>query len=172
ILKKVKNAKGTIPLTNGPVLAEGQNQTGFQKLSNHYDGDKLIVAAEFGKKTTEQELKWTIYPSGWVQLEVRYWPLGEEADLLGVSFSYPEKEVKGVSYMGDGPYRVWKNRLKGVTLNVWDKAYNNTITGEGNVIYPEFKGYYSNFYWMRLETAGQPFTIVCANEDVYLRLFT
>jgi hypothetical protein len=33
--------------------------------------------------------------------------------------------------MGDGPYRVWKNRLKGVKLNVWDKVYNNTITGQG-----------------------------------------
>ncbi|MBS1504315.1 MAG: glycoside hydrolase family 2, partial [Bacteroidetes bacterium] len=111
ILQKVKNAKGVIPLTNGPVLAEGQNQSGFQKLTNHYERDNLVVEAEFDKKTTEQELKWTIYPSGWVQLDVKYWPVGEEADLLGVSFSYPEKEVKGVTYMGDGPYRVWKNRL-------------------------------------------------------------
>ena len=174
ILQKVRNAKGTISLTNGPVLAEGQNQSGFQKLSNHYDGDKLIVEAAFGKKTTEQELKWTIYPSGWVQLEVRYWPVGEEADLLGVNFSYPEKEVKGVSYMGDGPYRVWKNRLKGTTLNVWDKAYNNTITGEDStkLIYPEFKGYYSNLYWMKLQTKDQPITIVCNSRDVFMRLFT
>lgn len=174
ILQKVKNAKGTIPLTNGPILAEGQNQSGFQKLTNHYEGDKLIIAAEFGKKTTEQELKWTIYPSGWVQLEVRYWPVGEEADLLGVNFSYPEKEVKGVTYMGDGPYRVWKNRLKGVTLNVWDKAYNNTITGEDStkLIYPEFKGFYSNLYWMKLQTKDQPITIVCDSRDVFMRLFT
>jgi hypothetical protein len=174
VLQKVKNAKGTIPLNNGPVLAEGQNQSGFQKLSNHYDGDKLIIEATFGKKTTEQELKWTIYPSGWVQLEVRYWPVGEEADLLGVSFSYPEKEVKGVTYMGDGPYRVWKNRLKGTTLNVWDKAYNNTITGEDStkLLYPEFKGYYSNLYWMKLQTKDQPITIVCNSQDVFMRLFT
>ena len=47
-----------------------------------------------------------------------------------------------------------------------------SITGQGNVIYPEFKGYFSDFYWMRMETAGQPFAIVCADEDVYLRLFT
>lgn len=174
ILQKVKNAKGTIPLTNGPVLAEGQNQSGFQKLTNHYEDDKLVVAAEFGKKTTEQELKWTIYPSGWVQLEVRYWPVGEDADLLGVNFSYPEKEVKGVTYMGDGPYRVWKNRLKGVTLNVWDKVYNNTITGEDStkLIYPEFKGFYSNLYWMKLQTKDQPITIVCDSRDVFMRLFT
>jgi hypothetical protein len=174
VLQKVMNAKGVIPLTNGPVLAEGQSQSGFQKLTNHYESDKLIVEATFGKKTTEQELKWTIYPSGWVQLDVKYWPVAEEADLMGVSFSYPEKEVKGVIYMGDGPYHVWKNRLKGTTLNVWDKAYNNTITGEDStkLIYPEFKGYYSNLYWMKLQTREQPITIVCNSRDVFLRLFT
>lgn len=174
ILKKVSNTKGLIPFNNGPVLAEGQDKTGFQKLSHHYEADELVVEAEFGKKTTEQQLKWTIYPSGWVQLDVKYWPLGEEANLLGVSFSYPEKDVKGVTYMGNGPYHVWKNRMKGTTLNVWDKPYNNTITGEDStkLIYPEFKGYYSNLYWMKLNTTGQPITIVCNNRDVYMRLFT
>jgi hypothetical protein len=173
-LQKVKNSKGVIPFNNGPVLAEGQDKAGFQKLTNHFEGDRLVIAAEFGKKTTEAELKWTIYPSGWVQLDVKYWPVGEEVNLLGVSFSYPEKDVKGVTYMGDGPYRVWKNRLKGTKLNVWDKTYNNTITGEDDtkLIYPEFKGYYSNLYWMKLKTTGQPITIVCNSQDVYMRLFT
>ncbi|MDB4919563.1 glycoside hydrolase family 2 TIM barrel-domain containing protein [Mucilaginibacter sp.] len=173
-LKKVKNPKGDIPFTDGPVLAEGEDHTGFQKLTNHYDGDKLVIAAEFGKKTNEQELKWTIYPSGWVKLDVKYWNIGEESTLMGLSFSYPEKEVKGITYMGAGPYRVWKNRIKGTQLNVWDKTYNNTITGLDNtpLIYPEFKGYYANLYWMRLNTTGQPFTIVCASQDIYLRLFT
>jgi len=174
ILQKVKNTKGNIPFNNGPVLAEGQDQSGFQRLTNHYEADKLVVEAQFGKKTTEQQLKWTIYPSGWVQLDIKYWPVGEEANLLGVSFSYPEKDVKGVTYMGDGPYRVWKNRLKGTKLNVWNKAYNNTITGmdNTNLVYPEFKGYYSNLYWMKLQTTGQPITIVCNSRDVFMRLFT
>jgi hypothetical protein len=172
ILVKVKNAKGNIPFNNGPVLIEGQDQSGFQKLSHRYDGDNLIVEAQFPPKKTEPMLKWIIYPSGWVQLDVRYWPIGEEAALLGVNFSFPEKEVKGVTYLGDGPYRVWKNRMKGTSLGVWNKTYNNTITGQGNVVYPEFKGYYSNLYWMKLETTGQPITIVCNNQDVFMRLFT
>ena len=174
ILQKVKNDKGEIPFNNGPILAVGQNNTGFQKLAQHFDADTLVVAAEFGKKTTEQELKWTIYPSGLIRLDVKYWPIGEEGNLLGVSFSYPEKDVKGVTYMGDGPYRVWKDRLKGTSLNVWNKTYNNTITGEDstNVVYPEFKGYYANLYWMKLETTGQPITIICDSRDVFMRLFT
>lgn len=172
LLVKVKNARGNIPFNNGPVLAEGQGQTGFQKLSYRYEGDNLVVEAQFPPKRSEPLLKWTIYPSGWVQLDVKYWPIGEEATLLGVSFSFPEKEIKGVTYLGDGPYRVWKNRMKGTTLGVWDKTYNNTVTGEGNVVYPEFKGYYSNLYWMKLQTTGQPVTIVCNSQDVFMRLFT
>lgn len=172
ILVSVKNAKGNIPFNNGPILVEGQDQTGFQKLTYHYEGDNLVVEAVFPPKKSEPLLKWTIYPSGWVQLDVKYWPIGEEATLMGVNFSFPEKEIKGVTYMGDGPYRVWKNRMKGTSLGVWDKTYNNTITGQGKVVYPEFKGYYSNLYWMKLQTTGQPVTIVCNSRDVFMRLFT
>jgi len=174
ILKKVSNEKGYIPLINGPILAEGQDKAGFQKLSYHYTADTLVIEAQFAKKTTEAELRWMIYPSGLVRLDVKYWPIGEEANLLGVSFSYPEKDVKGVQYMGDGPYRVWKDRMKGTTLNVWNKTYNNTITGEDStkLIYPEFKGYYSNLYWMKLQTTTQPITIICDSRDVFMRLFT
>ncbi|NVM62304.1 hypothetical protein FHW88_000580 [Mucilaginibacter sp. SG538B] len=172
ILVSVKNAKGDIPFNNGPVLVEGQDQTGFEKLSYHYEGDNLVVEAVFPPKKSEPLLRWTIYPSGWVQLDVKYWPIGEDATLMGVNFSFPEKDIKGVTYMGDGPYRVWKNRTKGTSLGVWDKTYNNTITGQGKVVYPEFKGYYSNLYWMKLQTTGQPVTIVCNSRDVFMRLFT
>lgn len=172
ILVSVKNVKGDIPFNNGPVLVEGQDQTGFEKLTYHYEGDNLVVEAVFPPKKSEPLLKWTIYPSGWVQLDVKYWPIGEDATLMGVNFSFPEKDIKGVTYMGDGPYRVWKNRMKGTSLGVWNKTYNNTITGQGKVVYPEFKGYYSNLYWMKLQTTGQPVTIVCNSRDVFMRLFT
>jgi len=174
ILKKVENDKGVIPFNNGPILAEGQDNTGLQSIKNYYNADTLVIEATFAPKSTEAQLRWMVYPSGLVKLDVKYWAVGEEAKLLGVSFSYPEKDVKGITYMGDGPYHVWKDRLKGVTLNVWDKAYNNTITGEDStkLIYPEFKGYYSNLYWMKLQTSGQPITVICDSRDVFLRLFT
>ena len=40
----------------------------------------------------------------------------------GVNFSFPEKELKSVEYMGNGPYRAWKNRLKGSKFGVWKKT--------------------------------------------------
>jgi hypothetical protein len=78
-----------------------------------------------------------------------------------------------MTWLGKGPYRVWKNRLPGTNYSVWHKDANNTITGEstGALQYPEFKGYHAALYWATLEGEA-PLTIYSASENVYLRLFT
>jgi len=61
---------------------------------------------------------------------------------LGLTFTYPEERVDSVHWVGRGPYRVWKNRLKGQHFGLWSLAYNNTVTGDYNSptppLYPEF----------------------------------
>jgi hypothetical protein len=170
LLHHVQNGKGIIPLTNGPVLCEGE--TGFIKWNHHKDGNNLVITAELQKKSNCRQLEWTVYPSGWVKMQVKYFPKEYESSLLGINFSFPENNVKKVKWIGNGPYRVWKNRMAGGRLNYFENDYNNTSTGEGKLIYPEFKGYYSNLYCMKLITTGQPLTVVCNNEDIFLRLFT
>ncbi len=93
---------------------------------------------------------------------------------LGVTFSYPENVVTGMKWMGAGPYRVWKNRLRGANVGMWEKAYNNTITGEGfeSLVYPEFKGYHANLYWATIQSDEQDFTVYAASDGVYLRMLT
>ncbi len=180
-LVQVKNEKGIIPFNNGPVLVAGVVDFATVKASQR--GSSIFIEARGAKESLCSSLKWTIYPSGWIKMDIRYFPPDYEYSLLGVSFDYPEKgkdSVSGIEWMGDGPYRVWKNRMQGVTVGTWNKTYNNTVTGEGDgthrdeakLIYPEFKGYFSHFYWMKLKTAAQPFEVVCASEDVFLRLFT
>ena len=105
-------------------------------------------------------------------MQVNYFPANYFTSIVGVNFSFPEAQMKGVEYEGNGPYRVWKNRMKGNRFGIWDKAYNNTETGEAPWIYPEFKGYYSNMYWCKFKTTGQPFTVFTSNEDLFFRLFT
>ena len=169
-LLDVHNAAGLIPFGNGPVLCEGEAD--LVKVTHRLEGKNLIIESSYSRNSLIRELQWTIYPSGWIRMTIGYFPKEYEFTLLGVNFSYPENMVKSVRWMGDGPFRVWKNRMQGTNLGVWDKAYNNTITGQGECIYPEFKGYYSGLYWVKLLTAAQPFTIVCSSEDVFLRLYT
>ncbi len=169
ILRSVKNAKGSIPFTNGPIVQEGA--TNFQNIKHRMDGKNIIIESTFDRKAAYNTLQWTIYPSGWVKLNVKYFPAEYLTNFIGVNFSFPESKIKGVQYLGDGPYRVWRNRVKGNQFGVWNKDYNTTETGE-QWVYPEFKGYHSNMYWSKFITAEQPFTVVTENEDVFLRLFT
>jgi hypothetical protein len=168
-LKEVKNAKGVIPFNNGPVLEEGVNN--FQKFNYRFDGKNLIIESAYDRKNNYNVLQWTIYPSGWVRMQVNYFPSAYFTNLVGVNFSFPEDQIRTVMYMGNGPYRVWKNRMKGNQFGVWKKDYNNTETGE-SWGYPEFKGYYSNFYGGYFFTKQQVFTVVTENEDLFLRLFS
>jgi len=169
VLSGIKNKKGTIPFNNGPVVQEGANN--FKNFSYHFEGKNLVIASVFDRKNAYNTLQWTIYPSGWIKMQLVYFPADYFTSMVGVNFSFPEKEIKEVKYMGYGPYRVWKNRMKGDRFGVWDKTYNNTETGE-TWDYPEFKGYYRNMYWCKFITSGQPFAVYTENEDLFFRLFT
>ena len=70
-------------------------------------------------------------------------------------------------WMGRGPYRVWKNRLKGPQLGVWQKKYNNTITGE-SWDYPEFKGWHSELYWVTVQNSEADFRVYAGTDKLFL----
>lgn len=169
VLEQVRNKNGVIPFNNGPVIT---GDSSYKKIKKYREGKNLIIEATAEGKKSYNKVCWTIYPSGWVRLEVNYFPGAYFTNFAGVNFSFPEKEIKSVSYMGNGPYRVWKNRMKGVTFGTWTKEYNNTETGEWPWKYPEFKGYHSNFYSGYFTTTNNQFRVVTETEDVFLRLFT
>lgn len=169
MLHEVRNKKGLIPFTNGPVIQEGANN--FKNITHRMEDGNLIIESSFNRKDAYNTLQWTIYPSGWLKLNVKYFPAEYLTNFIGLNFSFPEDQMKGVEYMGRGPYRVWKNRLKGNQFGIWKKDYNNTETGEAWV-YPEFKGYHANMYWCKFITKDQPFAVFTENEDIFLRLFS
>ncbi|MFC6099353.1 glycoside hydrolase family 2 protein [Olivibacter domesticus] len=170
ILQKVSNGKGDIPFNNGPILQQGENN--FGKFTYRKENGHLIINSSFDKKSSYNTLEWTIYPSGWIKLFVRYFPGDYFTDFVGLNFSSPKEQMLSVQYMGMGPYRVWKNRIKGQTFGVWTKAYNDSETGEAPWLYPEFKGYHANMYWSLFQTKGHSFKVVTPDEDVFLRLYT
>ena len=87
-------------------------------------------------------------PSGWIRLEYEY-SLSADAEHMGVSFDYPEGKVRSMTWLGEGPYRVWRNRMKGTSFGVWNKEYNDAVTGsiQNPKQYPEFKGHHAGVRW-------------------------
>jgi len=169
LLTEAKKAEAVIPFNNGPMIQEGQNN--FSAFTTRQDGKNIIISSIFNKKEHYNTLEWTIYPTGIVKMELHYFPAAYFTNYIGVNFSFPESQIKAVDYIGNGPYRVWKNRMKGNQFGIWHKTYNNTETGE-SWVYPEFKGYHSNMYWCKFTTTGQSFTVYTSNEDLSFRLFT
>jgi len=170
ILTHVSNSRGNIPFGDGPRLSDGV--AGFRGMEITESENEIRLSCSYSDESSFKTLTWTIYPSGWLGLSFDYRPSDYQFDLMGVDFSYPEELVTGARWMGDGPYRVWKNRTEGNMLSVHEKAYNNTITGKRDYIYPEFKGYHSNMYWVRILSREQDFVVATSSEDVFLRLFT
>ncbi|HEX8607625.1 MAG TPA: glycoside hydrolase family 2, partial [Pedobacter sp.] len=72
-------------------------------------------------------------------------------------------------WKGRGPFRVWKNRLKGQQLGVWHKNYDNAITGE-TWQYPEFKGYHAEVSWVVIENKESPFTVYTADKNMFFQM--
>ena len=108
------------------------------------------------------ELRWELHDNGWLQCDYKYTATGTQ-DVFGVVFDYPENLVKKKRWLGDGPFRVWKNRLGGGKFGVWENDYNTTITGYSGWKYPEFKGCFSNVRWLQLETTEGLITVVPEN---------
>ncbi|NCI48184.1 glycoside hydrolase family 2 [Sediminibacterium sp. WSJ-3] len=170
LLVSVRNKKGKLPFRNGPVLQDGENN--FSRFRHYMKGENLVFESVFDQKQAYNTLAWTVYPSGWINLTLRYFPGAYFTDFAGVNFSLPESDIRAVQYLGNGPYRVWKNRMKGGSFGWWNKNHNTSETGEWPWVYPEFKGYHSRFYYGHFLTANNRFTVATATEDMFLRLFT
>ncbi len=163
---RVTYNRGMSLFGNGPILTDGTGKVKEMKYATEDDG----AVVEAGYEGNMKAARWKIYPSGWLSLEYEYEMSGPK-QFAGISFSYPMTYVTRAKWMGDGPYRVWKNRLHGVTYNVWSKIYNNTQTGAYPFFYPEFKGYFSNFTWLEISSALGKIYVATEDPDLYLRLY-
>jgi hypothetical protein len=151
---------------NGPVLVSGKAE--FKGLKHYKTDDGYVIESTYtGNMKT---VRWKMYPSGWLELYYDY-NLDGSYPFAGISFSYPENYVFSAKWLGNGPYRVWKNRLSGTTLDVWQNTNNITQTGRSPWIFPEFKGYFGNMVWLEMNTAEGKFTIAAKEDDLFMRLF-
>jgi hypothetical protein len=166
IIGLANDKSAPISFGNGPVLVSGD--AAFVSLTHREDGENVIIEANY--TGAMKAIKWTMYPSGWLQMNYSF-TLNGKYIFAGISFDYPENYVLGAKYLGNGPYRVWKNRLQGVTYNTWEKTNNSTQTGSFPWIFPEFKGYYSNINWIQMNTVEGKFTIATPQDNLFVRLF-
>lgn len=136
----------------GPTLYAG-TLDGALEISHQWnvtairDGDLVVV------KTKSEEgswFRWEMSPGGTATLDYSFSTVDQELAYLAVGFDLPEDVVSGKQWLGDGPHRVWGNRLKGPQYGRWGDTYNDIVPGVdwGK---PEFKGIFANVDWMQID---------------------
>ena len=166
-IRKVTNDLGLpLPFGNGPVLVSGNARLESIKplktdksysLEMSYSGDLKKVI-------------WTMSSSGWLAMDYEYQVAGEQK-FTGISFDFPESDVIGAKWLGKGPAHVWKNRMAGGVLDVYQRMYNNRLPADNSWGLPQFKGYFPEVSWMEFNTVDGKFTVVAQEDDLFVRLF-
>lgn len=140
---------------------------GFDLVKSTDDKD-LIVTVNY-KLGSMDKVIWKFQSNGIVDLSYQYNFHGV-VDLMGVMFDYPEEKVISKKWLGDGPYRVWQNRIQGTEYNLWENAYNDPIPGE-SFTYPEFKGYFSGISWLNLQTKEAKITLSNNSPEKFIGIY-
>ena len=111
------------------------------------DNPRLLARAEYDGAL--RSVTWEIFEDElWVRYELDF---RGAADILGVTFDYPEKSVLGKRWVGAGPYRIWKNRQQGTVFGLHQANYSRSTPGV-TYEYPEFEGFFGSWDWLELRT--------------------
>ena len=170
-LELVRVDRDLISLVQNPEI-EGIESTVSEVTWKRLKDGSIQIGSSF--KPYPGTITWTIYENGKLKMESAAPNFrGNAIDILGMGFSYPEEKVISAKWIGNGPYRVWQNRLKGAEFGLWEKKYNNTMTGHSfeKLIYPEFKGFHSDFHALELATEEGIIEIRTETPGLYLGLF-
>ncbi len=85
-------------------------------------------------------------------------------EFTGITFKYPEEKITGMKWFGRGPFQVWKNRTKGQTIGVWEKANKATTL--------EYKGWHADVYWVQFTTNMGAFTMYTETPNLFLQMLS
>lgn len=90
-------------------------------------------------------------------------PLNVGVLYSAVGFDIDREQVAAKRWLGDGPYPIWGNRLKGPQIGIWENDYNEGAAGY-QWVFPEFSGIFGNVNWMRLKLSnGSILSVVTEN---------
>jgi len=166
-LVRVTHAGREIDFANGPRLIGGEGRV--KEVTTRQSEGRDCVQVHIEYEGAMRHATWTVYPTGWVSLDYEY-ELNGQFDVFGIGFDYPESKMKSMRFLGQGPFHVWKNRLKGGTFGIWTNKYKNDIPGV-TWDFPEFKGYYRDWRWVVFSTEQGDITIVNGTPELFLGVY-
>jgi hypothetical protein len=167
LIASVTAAGNTVSLTNGPSIVSGSST--FSSISLQQSGATQVVTANFTGNL--QTITYTMRGDGWLKVDYILSITGSQS-LIGVTFTYPQGNLQGMRWFGNGPEPVWQNRLQGVSLSVWNKTYTNEVPGYIWANQPVFNGFHSGLRWASIQTSEAAINVIAETPNLYLGVGT
>lgn len=79
--------------------------------------------------------------------------------------------MRSARWLGGGPTRVWRNRMQGTWLDLFERAYADAVPAETWSL-PEFKGYFAEVRWIELMSDAVSMTAWLESPGLFVRLGT
>jgi hypothetical protein len=157
-LLRLENAGRDLGLRGPAAIAFLREERGFRPVDvpnkiSRFDitprGEPDVIARLSLPRGVLRSLTWKLVGE---ELRLDYeLDAGGDVDILGIRFDHPKDSVSSKRWLGEGPYRVWKNRLKGPRFGLHQVANNDPMPGE-SFEYPEFPGFFGAWRWLELHT--------------------
>ena len=163
----IVNAGASISLGDGPRLASGT--AALSGISHAMSGGNQVVTATYSGNLNR--VTYTMRGDGWMRVDYSLNLTGEREN-IGITFDYPEDKIESMRWFGAGPNPVWKNRLAGTELGVWEKTVNNPVPGQEYITGPLFRGYHRDFKWGELATSEADIRIIPETPGLFLHVLT
>lgn len=149
-------------------LAPMKHASPFNVKSHQLEDGALRIDATSGGKF--KSFAWTVHPDGVLDLEYRY-QIDHPAAFHGITFDLPERDLIGFSWTGQGPERVWANRMRGTRFGSFEREFRKLKPGVGYA-YPHCAGYYADVRFATVRTTTGGIYTVCHQDDTFLRIGT
>lgn len=167
-LLTLAHSRGRIPLGPGPWPVGGTAvEDATRREVRHHDAGRYheVVARD---PTGGLGWTWRLYPSGWLRLELEQ-TVDTLSEVVGFRFEASRDELSALRWLGGGPARVWRNRLRGPRLGIWEKAAPSTPLTAAHE--PKLEGFYADVHWAEIETPAGDLLIVLESPEVFLGVF-
>ena len=113
---------------------------------------------------------WTVHPDGALDLEYAY-RIDKPTVFHGITFDLPEKDLSGFSWVGEGPERVWANRMRGTRFGSFDRTFHKLKAGV-DYAYPHSAGFYAGVRTAGIRTTSGRMEVTCKQDHTFLRIGT
>lgn len=139
-----------------------------EKVTHRMENGNLVIDAT-GSAPLEN-FRWTLHPDGNLDLNYRY-RLDQPAPFHGITFDLPETNIRKFSWLGQGPRRVWRNRMRGTRFDHFE-IYFKTLRPSHDFDYPHARGYFAGIHDAELLTTSGTVEVLPGQDDTFLRIGT